>query len=473
MASKRASSDPSVRVTLTARQEDVLRLMAEGATNGQIAERLGLSLEGAKWHIREIFGRLGVDSREEAVAAWHGGRRARRLGWLAPLPLAGGLAATLVVAAGAVALAWGRSEDDRGAVAPGTDSTASASVAATVDLVAKAPRITPTPLRAQPPLKEAARGDNWRLLMADDGQGVPPASEMVLAVGYQTQPGRVDVLDRDGRVAARIEAGNSVMARVRPTTGEVLLSDWTGDPAAGTWHGRVLVFDLNVPELRADIPLAQQRVDFTIPHSAVYASTNGKWLYWVEHKTVCASGGDEAVCDQMIFRAVDLEAMAPADLEAELPIGCGVPSVSIDAPPASASGPAGSGIVAKCLPREGGNRYRIDVESFPSKLMLMGPGAPPRGWLSSYADGLALDVTLDNNGAVIEELAVVVAATGAELAHWDVGGAWAAMILDGGAVLLLRPTGRLERINIATGTGTELPYAIDAGAFSFDVRLWR
>lgn len=193
----------------------------------------------------------------------------------------------------------------------------------------------------------------------------------------------------------------------------------------------------------------------------------------MEHKTVCASGGDEAVCDQMIFRAVDLEAMAPADLEAELPIGCGVPSVSIDAPPASASGPAGSGIVAKCLPREGGNRYRIDVESFPSKLMLMGPGAPPRGWLSSYADGLALDVTLDNNGAVIEELAVVVAATGAELAHWDVGGAWAAMILDGGAVLLLRPTGRLERINIATGTGTELPYAIDAGAFSFDVRLWR
>lgn len=464
MTRRRAASDPSVRVTLTARQEDVLRLMAEGATNGQIAEQLGLSLEGAKWHIREIFGRLGVDSREEAVAAWKRGRRPRNpLAWLTPLPLIGG-AAIAAVATAVAAVFFVRNEDPPAFMPSATAILSSATVVPTVDLSVKAPLITPTPLLQQPELKEVARGDNWRLLAADDGSGIPTASDMVLAVGYETQPGRVDVLDRDGRVSARIEAGYAVMARVRPTTGEILLSDWTGDPGSATWHGRVLVFDLKQPGLRAEIPLARERVNFTIPGNAIYASTNGRWLYWVEHATVCASGGDEAVCDQMIVRAVDLESRAPADLEAKLPIGCGVPSVNVE---------KGSGVVAKCLPREGGNRYRVDMESFPSKLVLMGPGAPPRGWLSSYADGLALDVTLENNGAVIEELAVVLAATGAELAHWDVGEAWAAMLLDGRAVLLLRPTGRLERIDIATGTGTELPYAIDAGAFSFDVRLYR
>ncbi|MEO8540309.1 MAG: helix-turn-helix transcriptional regulator [bacterium] len=477
MSSRRASSDPSVRVTLTPRQEEVLRMMAEGATNAQIAERLGLSLEGAKWHIREIFGRLGVDSREEAVAVWRHRRRRNPFGWIGALPVFGSLAAgaVVVVVVAAVALVAVRGGDTthNAAAVPTVTVTSLATAVPNTAALGTSLAITPTAQRPQPTLKETAHGDGWRLLMADDGLALPGASEMVLAVGYETQPGRVDVLDRNGRVAARIEAGYAVMARVRPTTGEVLVSDWIGDPAVGTWRARVLVFDLMDSKLLAEIPLAQQRVDFTIPGNAIYTSNNGRWLYWVEHATVCSSGGDEAVCDQMIIRAVDLDAMAPADLEAKLPVGCGNPSVSIDAPPASASGPAGSGIVAKCLPREGGNRYRIAMDSFPSKMVLIGPGAPPRGWLSSYANGLALDPTLKANETVIEEVAVVVASTGAELAHWDVGEAWDAIILDGNAVLLLRPTGRLERIDIATGVRSELPFAIDAGAFSFDVRLWR
>lgn len=55
---------------LTPRQQAVLELMAEGRTNAEIAECLGLTLDGAKWHVSEILSRLHVASREEAIAWW-------------------------------------------------------------------------------------------------------------------------------------------------------------------------------------------------------------------------------------------------------------------------------------------------------------------------------------------------------------------------------------------------------------------
>jgi DNA-binding CsgD family transcriptional regulator len=54
---------------LTPREQDVLELLRQGLTNPQIAESLGISLDGAKYHVAEILGKLGVDSREGA-AAW-------------------------------------------------------------------------------------------------------------------------------------------------------------------------------------------------------------------------------------------------------------------------------------------------------------------------------------------------------------------------------------------------------------------
>ncbi|MBA4181341.1 MAG: hypothetical protein C0506_12190 [Anaerolinea sp.] len=68
--------------TLTPRQMQVLELIAAGRTNAQIAETLGVSLAGAKWHVSEVLSRLGVASREEAAEYWRrrGGlpRRAAR-----------------------------------------------------------------------------------------------------------------------------------------------------------------------------------------------------------------------------------------------------------------------------------------------------------------------------------------------------------------------------------------------------------
>ena len=44
-------------------------MLRQGLTNPQIADRLGISIDGAKFHVSEIIGKLGVASRIEA-AAW-------------------------------------------------------------------------------------------------------------------------------------------------------------------------------------------------------------------------------------------------------------------------------------------------------------------------------------------------------------------------------------------------------------------
>ncbi len=54
---------------LTPREWEVLTLIREGLTNEQIAQRLDISYDGAKYHVSEILSKLGVSSREEA-AAW-------------------------------------------------------------------------------------------------------------------------------------------------------------------------------------------------------------------------------------------------------------------------------------------------------------------------------------------------------------------------------------------------------------------
>lgn len=63
---------------LTARQRQVLDLIAAGKTNPQIAQELGISLDGAKWHVSEVLFRLGVTTREQAAAAWLESRIAQR-----------------------------------------------------------------------------------------------------------------------------------------------------------------------------------------------------------------------------------------------------------------------------------------------------------------------------------------------------------------------------------------------------------
>ena len=61
-----------VNGTLTAREHDVLKELAVGKTNREIAESLWLSQDTVKSHLRRVYHKLGVSTRAEAVALYVG-----------------------------------------------------------------------------------------------------------------------------------------------------------------------------------------------------------------------------------------------------------------------------------------------------------------------------------------------------------------------------------------------------------------
>jgi LuxR family maltose regulon positive regulatory protein len=63
-----SSSAESLMEPLSDREIEVLSLVAEGLTNQQIAQKLVLSLSTVKWHTSNIYGKLGVSNRSQAVA---------------------------------------------------------------------------------------------------------------------------------------------------------------------------------------------------------------------------------------------------------------------------------------------------------------------------------------------------------------------------------------------------------------------
>ena len=62
----RARTEPPVE-SLTPREFEVLRLVAEGLHNREIAARLGVTEHTVKFHLGAIFGKLGATTRTEAV----------------------------------------------------------------------------------------------------------------------------------------------------------------------------------------------------------------------------------------------------------------------------------------------------------------------------------------------------------------------------------------------------------------------
>jgi DNA-binding CsgD family transcriptional regulator len=60
----------AVPTGLTARQTEVAALVAEGLTNRQLADRLGISERSAESHLERIRLRLGFTSRAQ-VAVWY------------------------------------------------------------------------------------------------------------------------------------------------------------------------------------------------------------------------------------------------------------------------------------------------------------------------------------------------------------------------------------------------------------------
>lgn len=61
------SRDAELLEPLTHREMDVVQLLADGLTNKEIANRLGISDHTVKFHVNGILGKLGVETRTEAV----------------------------------------------------------------------------------------------------------------------------------------------------------------------------------------------------------------------------------------------------------------------------------------------------------------------------------------------------------------------------------------------------------------------
>ena len=144
---------PSHPDMLTPREQEVLALLREGLTNPQIAERLSITLDGAKYHVSEILSKLGVASREEAARwapperpwwataavplAWPW-RRAN-VSWLATG--AAGITAVLVVV-GVALLVWGLLRTD-GSAGTTVQAGATVSASATTPLATLTPTTEP------------------------------------------------------------------------------------------------------------------------------------------------------------------------------------------------------------------------------------------------------------------------------------------------------------------------------------------
>ena len=58
---------PSYPAGLTAREVEVLRLVAQGLSDAEVAARLYVSVHTVKTHLRAVYGKLGVASRSAAT----------------------------------------------------------------------------------------------------------------------------------------------------------------------------------------------------------------------------------------------------------------------------------------------------------------------------------------------------------------------------------------------------------------------
>jgi hypothetical protein len=335
--------------------------------------------------------------------------------------------------------------------------------------------LQPDAPQTQPALTEIESGVGWRLLLAADGLAAPAASEAILAISWDgtfedpgsgpTQPRYVDVLRSDGRIALRVETGYGPMARLNPVNDTLLISDWVGDGASA--HARVLVFALSQPSLAAELALPGRRVSFTTWGNAIQLSPDGRWLYWVEHSrqadpASCQTGGDEAVCDLMVVRAVDLASMRSAPLEAQMPRACAVPGlVPLE----------DSRILASCHPREG-SQFVLDAAAAHGREMAPATsGQVPAvrfPWSTAGAVGLLVTYTMDGS---LTGTSLVDLASGDSLAEQPLPDAFGIELLDERTALVLLDDGSLHQLDLYSGATNALPYAIEPGRQGLDVIL--
>lgn len=75
VASLRDEDHPALAPTLTAREEQILQLMAEGLSNQEIARKLFLQPQTVKNYVHLLFQKLDVHSRLDVIRSLRAGRR--------------------------------------------------------------------------------------------------------------------------------------------------------------------------------------------------------------------------------------------------------------------------------------------------------------------------------------------------------------------------------------------------------------
>jgi DNA-binding NarL/FixJ family response regulator len=65
-----AGVDEDAALGLSAREIEVMSMIAGGHTNGEIAAHLFLAEKTVKNHVRRIYSKLGVHNRPTAIAHW-------------------------------------------------------------------------------------------------------------------------------------------------------------------------------------------------------------------------------------------------------------------------------------------------------------------------------------------------------------------------------------------------------------------
>jgi DNA-binding CsgD family transcriptional regulator len=135
------------------RQREVLDLLAEGKSNAEIAVRLGITLDGAKWHVSELLAETGCADRRALAAWWREerdvGRGARVFGpLLLRLAVAGAGVATVAML---LALVAALSDGEPGPASPEASAGATPTPRPDEALEALAASQGPPPATCEPP----------------------------------------------------------------------------------------------------------------------------------------------------------------------------------------------------------------------------------------------------------------------------------------------------------------------------------
>ena len=164
------------------RQREVLDLLVEGKSNAEIAVRLGITVDGAKWHVSELLAETGSEDRQALAAWWRRERRVRagKTGLFGLLPahrLAFGAVAVIAgvaLLAMVVALTGGKPGPPEPEAALGASPTPWPEEA----LEALAAQQGPAPATCEP-----AEAQDLRLVDAGEllAQGLEPAGRVIVS----------------------------------------------------------------------------------------------------------------------------------------------------------------------------------------------------------------------------------------------------------------------------------------------------